>query len=61
MGIEMKYFVLKPKGKDAFAAASRKAMRAYARHIEMIDPDLSESLYVWSRSESIAVLEEDYE
>jgi hypothetical protein len=29
-GLLMKYFVLKPAGDDRYAAASRKAMRAYA-------------------------------
>lgn len=29
----MKYFVLKPAGKDKFAVASRKAMIKYADHI----------------------------
>ena len=59
MGIEMKYFVLKPKGNNDWAAAARKAMRAYAKHIESIDPDLAESLFLWARNESNAALEED--
>lgn len=29
-GLMMKYFVLKPRGNDAYAAASRAAMHAYA-------------------------------
>lgn len=34
MSLMMKYFVLKPRGKDKFAAASRRAMLAYANWIE---------------------------
>lgn len=33
MKLEMKYFVLKPKGHDLFARASRAAMKAYAEAI----------------------------
>ena len=57
MGIETKYFVLKPRGDNEWAAASRKAMRAYARHIQGIDPELAESLLSWANSESKVALD----
>ena len=39
-GLKMKYFVLKPSGGDKYAEASRKAMRAYANHIQGENPEL---------------------
>lgn len=33
-GLIMKYFILKPKGIDIYAQASRAAMRAYAEMVE---------------------------
>jgi len=33
-GLEMRYFILKPKGIDEYARASREAMWAYANAIE---------------------------
>lgn len=50
-GLQMKYFVLKPKGSDKYAEASRKAMRAYALHIEEENPELSYSLRKWADDE----------
>lgn len=50
-GLTMKYFTLKPQGKskdDLYAAASRKAMRAYANHIQVLDPSLAEDLRSWA-------------
>ena len=32
-GLRMKYFVLKPRGNDLYAKASRKAMYSYADEI----------------------------
>ena len=51
-GLHMKYFVLKPKGKDKFAEASRKAMTAYAEHllknVECADDQgFAEELLAW--------------
>lgn len=43
----MKYFVLKPKGKDAYAKASRLAMRAYAQAIEGENDELCDDLFAW--------------
>lgn len=57
-GLIMKYFVLKPRGKDLHAEASRKAMRAYARHITMDNPEFAKELEDWAFKESSYKLEE---
>lgn len=52
MALEMKYFVLKPKGTGPHAEASRLAMKAYARIIRIYDNvELSDSLMEWARRE----------
>jgi hypothetical protein len=51
-GLEMKYFVLKPKGSNAYAAASRTAMNAYARAIKYENPSLSRELLAWAEDET---------
>lgn len=43
----MKYFVLKPKGTDPYAKASREALVAYAESIKTHDPGLAEALWQW--------------
>ena len=56
-GLEMKYFILKPKSKhagDRYAAASRKAMRVYANLIMEENPGLSVGLTEWANNESEA-------
>ena len=50
-GLEMKYFVLKPRGDDAYAKASRAAMRKYALMIREENPDLSDELREWADRE----------
>jgi hypothetical protein len=50
-GLQMKYFVLKPKGDDVYAEASRKAMRAYAAHILNENEVLANELRAWADSE----------
>lgn len=53
--LDMKYFVLKPRSKfvgDGHAAASRKAMRAYANHIRRVDEQMSNELIAWANKES---------
>ncbi len=50
-GLQMKYFILKPKGETLHAAASRAAMRAYADTIRMVDPDMAADLRAWARRE----------
>jgi len=51
-GLQMKYFVLKPSGNDAYALASRVAMRAYALSIKNKDSKLAEDIYLWAERES---------
>ena len=49
-GLEMKYFVLKPKAedlKDPYARASRRALQAYAYNIELDNPELARQLTDW--------------
>lgn len=52
MSLQMKYFVLKPKGGDPFAAASRAAMLRYADMIESHEPTLAKELRDWALNES---------
>jgi len=53
-GLEMKYFVLKPKGDDIYAEASRSAMRIYASTIQVVNPGLAHDLMSWvSREQEI--------
>ena len=47
----MKYFVLKPRGNDPYAAASRAAMHQYADCIEDENPDLATELKEWADRE----------
>ena len=50
-GLEMKYFVLKPKGDDTYANASRHAMIEYARLIGPSNRKLEKDLVVWANRE----------
>lgn len=52
-GLQMKYFVLKPKGTDEYAEASRRAMSAYADHIEEFDPEFARELSQWAVTETL--------
>jgi hypothetical protein len=49
----MKYFVLKPKGKDVYAIASREAMCRYADEIEGDNPRLADELRQWVTREAM--------
>jgi len=51
-GLEMKYFVLKPRGSDAYAVASRAALESYASAICDANPNLSRELREWATSET---------
>lgn len=55
-GLFMKYFVLKPRGNDLYASASRKAMRAYANHIKQDDPEFARELHEWADREQTAAI-----
>lgn len=50
-GLIMKYFVLKPKGTDAYAHASRTAMQTYADLIHFENPQLATALRRWAQRE----------
>ena len=50
-GLQMKYFVLKPKGDDAYATASRGAMVRYALLIKDTNPELAAQLNEWAAQE----------
>ena len=52
MGLEMKYFVLKPRGTDQYAKASRAAIRQYAKLIRDEDEVLYMSLMEWAQTET---------
>jgi len=58
-GLLMKYFVLKPGGNDAYAKASRAAMRKYADFIEGENPELAHQIRDWADTEAAKVLSED--
>jgi len=47
MSLEMKYFVLKPRGHGHHAVAARRALRAYADSIVGHDLELACSLGEW--------------
>ena len=50
--LQMKYFVLKPKGDDQYAEASRAAMRTYADHMAAENPGLCAELRAWLDAET---------
>ena len=50
-GLIMKYFVLKPRGDDIHAAASRAAMRTYATMIQKDNLELADQLRAWADNE----------
>ena len=56
-GLVMKYFVLKPKGNDQYAKASRAAMRQYARIIREENEELFRELFAWADKEAEAEAE----
>lgn len=58
-GLELKYFVLKPKSGgvgDPYARASRQAMRIYADSIEDTNYQLAFDLRVWASDEDKAAV-----
>lgn len=54
-GLEMRYFILKPKGDNVYAEASRQAMLAYAEYISHVNPDFACELASWAEDEQTAV------
>jgi len=59
MGLEMKYFVLKPRGTGIYAAASRTAMFAYARTILGENEQFSNEIREWASKEMADALYPD--
>lgn len=59
-GLMMKYFVLKPRGDDPHALASREAMRAYAKSIDDVNPGLARELKTWVTREAMAAKSGDH-
>ena len=56
MGLELKYFVLNPRGKhrnDRWARAAQAAMRIFAEWIKNKDPKLCQQLNDWADQEEI--------
>lgn len=47
MPLEIRYFVLNPKGTDSYANASREALVAYAESIKNHDPALAKDIWEW--------------
>lgn len=56
VGLIMKYFVLKPKGTDEYAEASRRAMYEYAKVIDNTNPLLAQELQHWANAEEVEAL-----
>jgi hypothetical protein len=50
-GLLMKYFVLKPRGTDVYARASRRAMRTYASLILEENEKFADELRAWADRE----------
>lgn len=55
--MQSKYFVLKPKGSDAYAKASRKAMGTYAASIVDENPELADQIIEWIVRETKAAID----
>lgn len=50
-GLLLKYFVLRPKGIDAHAQASREAMLAYSNRMSYSNPLLAGEIASWVKKE----------
>jgi len=59
-GLILKYFIVKPKGNNIYAKASREAMLRYAEVINIINPVFANDIIEWVHSEQIAVVGEIY-
>lgn len=51
MPLELRYFVLKPKGTGPHHEASRRAMKTYAAAIREHDEKLAQELWQWAEAE----------
>ena len=57
MSLEMKYFVLKPKGTSQFAKASRAAMRTFAQSMHGHNAEwdlLAKDVKAWAEREAFS-------
>lgn len=54
-GLKMIYFVLKPSSDSPYGAASRMAMRAYAKEIRPTNSNLARELDEWAARDAKAV------
>jgi len=54
-GLEMKFFVLEPKGRGEYARASREALKKYAEVIKDKNCELCADILLWVKE-----LEEQY-
>ena len=50
-GLQLKYFVLKPRGCNPYANAARAAMLTFADCIEKHNPILAQDLRAWVKNE----------
>lgn len=55
--MKLKYFVLKPRGHDEYARASRQAMMRYAQIIQDVDPTFANEIVEWAQQEQAALLD----
>ena len=60
MALEMKYFILKPRGNKPHALASRRAMGAYADSIKDEDYALSKDLIRWVERENVIAVHGEF-
>lgn len=51
IGLTMKYFILKPRGYDEYAKASRAAMRMYAKVVRKENWKLADDILNWVKQE----------
>jgi len=59
-GLLLKYFVVKPKGNNIYAKASREAILRYADIIKIINPIFANDLIKWVENEQDLAVEETY-
>lgn len=52
--LQMKYFVLKPAGDDAYARAARKALQTYSLEITGENPSMANDMWKWAVREENA-------
>ena len=60
MALEMKYFMLKPRGHNSHGRAARRAMKTYADSIKDVDCELSTDLYKWVEKENLIAIDEEF-